>query len=582
MRLSRFVLPTMKEDPSDAVISSHKLMMRSGLIRKESAGMYIYLPLGFRVLSKIINIVREEMNRAGALEFLMPELTNADLWKESGRWETMGPEMIRIKDRNGLEYVLAPTHEEAFTSAVRSVISSYRDLPLNAYQINTKFRDEIRPRFGVMRSKEFIMKDAYSFDIDEAGLEESYQTMRKTYRRIFERCGLETIPVQADTGSMGGSNSEEFMVASEVGEEALLLCKSCEYKANQERAEYKRTVQKNTEPACNLETVDTPNVRTIDELAAFFNCSADRFLKSIIYLADNKPVMAVVPGSREINELKLKNHLHANELELAPNNIVEEVTSAPVGFAGPVNKFNIRTIFDISVKDIANGITGANIADKHYKNVNPGRDFSIKDEADITVAMEGDMCPKCGQPMTVKRGIEVGHIFKLGYKYTKSMNLTVLDQNSREIHPIMGCYGIGINRTFAAVIEQNNDERGIVWPLSVAPYHIHLIGIAKTDEEIKSVNEIYSSIQDAGIDVIYDDRKASPGYKFADADLVGIPVRVTIGKNYFTNKEIEIKLRSSGELKKITGENFITFLKDFKSLIQNKGISVRQIFEKLK
>ena len=485
MKLSRYILPTMKEDPSDAVVTSHKLMMRAGLIRKESAGMYIYLPLGFRVLKKIVNIVREEMDRAGALEFLMPELTNAELWKESGRWDAMGPEMIRIKDRNELEYALAPTHEEAFTSAVRSLIASYRDLPLNVYQINTKFRDEIRPRFGVMRSKEFIMKDAYSFDIDEAGLEESYQTMRKTYRRIFERCGLETIPVQADTGSMGGSNSEEFMVASEVGEEALLICKSCDYKANQERAEYNRVPAENKDSAGNIETVDTPNVKTIEDLVKFFNCPADKFLKSIIYVADGKPVMAVVPGNREVNELKLKNYLGAIEFELAPNNIVEEVTSAPVGFAGPVNDFKIKTVFDISVKDIINGITGANKADKHYKNVNAGKDFTIKDEADITVAIEGDLCPGCGKPMIVKRGIEVGHIFKLGYKYTKSMNVTVLNENSKEIHPIMGCYGIGVNRTIATVIEQNNDEKGIVWPLSVAPFHVHLVGLSKTDEEMQ-------------------------------------------------------------------------------------------------
>jgi prolyl-tRNA synthetase len=583
MKISRFILPTMKEYPSDAVVVSHKLMMRAGLIRKESAGMYIYLPLGFRVLKKIINIVREEMDRAGALEFLMPELTNADLWKESGRWDTMGPEMIRIKDRNNLEYALAPTHEEAFTSVVRSLISSYRDLPLNVYQINTKFRDEIRPRFGVMRSKEFIMKDAYSFDMDEAGLEESYQTMRKTYRRIFERCGLETIPVQADTGSMGGSNSEEFMVASEVGEEALLICKSCDYKANQERAEYGR-VPAAKEQTQKIEAVDTPNVKTINDLTVFFNCSADKFLKSIIYLADNKPVMAVVPGGREINELKLKNHLGAVELAIAPDRVVEEVTSASVGFAGPVNDFKVRTVFDTSVKDIVNGITGANIKDKHFRNVNPGKDFVIKDEADITTAMEGDMCPKCGKPMIVKRGIEVGHIFKLGYKYTKSMNVTVLNENSKEIQPIMGCYGIGVNRTIAAVIEQNYDDKGIIWPLRIAPFHVHLIGLTKTDEEMASANEIYSDIVNSGLEVLFDDRKASPGFKFADADLIGIPVRVTIGKSYYTNKEIEVKLRNSRDIKdikRISRERFLIFLKDLKNLVDNQGNSAVELFNKL-
>ncbi len=578
MRLSRYILPTMKEDPSDAAVVSHKLMMRAGLIRKESAGMYIYLPLGFRVLNKIISIIREEMNRAGALEFLMPELTNADLWKESGRWETMGPEMIRIKDRNNLEYALAPTHEEAFTSVVRSVVSSYRDLPLNVYQINTKFRDEIRPRFGVMRSKEFIMKDAYSFDMDEAGLERSYQTMRKTYRRIFERCGLETIPVEADTGSMGGSNSEEFMVASEVGEEALLICKSCGYKANQERAEYHRTTTVKNGVAQTIETVDTPNIRTINELVGFFKTTADKFLKSIIYLADNEPVMAVVLGNREINELKLKNYLKAVELELAPDNIVEQVTSAPVGFAGPVNDFNIRTVFDISVKDTVNGITGANIADRHYRNVNPDRDFKINDEADITLAVEGDACPKCRNAIIVKRGIEVGHIFKLEYKYTKSMKFTILNEKGKEIFPIMGTYGIGVNRTIATVIEQNNDGKGIIWPLSVAPFHVHLIGLTKSDEERKIVDEIYSGILDSGIEVLYDDRKASPGFKFADADLIGIPVRITIGKNYFSGGEIELKLRKSGEIKKISKEKLFGFLEDLKRII-DKGDSAEKLFD---
>jgi len=323
MRLTKYILPTMKEDPSDAVVISHRLMLRAGLIRKESAGSYIYLPLGLRVLNKIINIIRDEMDRSGALEFLMPEMSNADLWKESGRWDTMGPAMIRLKDRNGMDYVLAPTHEEAFTGSIRSIISSYRDLPLNVYQINTKFRDEIRPRFGVMRSKEFIMKDAYSFDMGEDELEESYQTMRKTYRTIFKRCGLETIPVKADTGSMGGSNSEEFMVASEIGEEVLLICKSCGYQANQERAEFKKAALSTSgEPIEEMKSVDTPDIKTIDELVSFFNCSSDKFLKSIIYLADENPVMAVVPGSKEVNEIKLKNYLGAVDLIIAPDDIV--------------------------------------------------------------------------------------------------------------------------------------------------------------------------------------------------------------------------------------------------------------------
>lgn len=557
MRISQYIAPTLKEDPADAAVTSHKLMVRAGLIRKESAGMYVYLPLGLRVLRKIMDIVREEMDRTGALEFLMPEMTSAELWKESGRWDTMGPEMFRIRDRNGAEYALAPTHEEAMTAIVRSLISSYRDLPVTVYQINTKFRDEIRPRFGVIRSKEFIMKDAYSFDFDEAGLEKSYQAMRQAYRKIFERCGLETIPVEADTGSMGGSNSEEFMVASEVGEEVLLLCGACGYKANQEKAEYTRNKVKKNEPVQDIKAVETPDVKTIDDLTSFFKTSPGIFMKSIIYLADGKPVMAVVPGDREINEHKLKNALGAVELELAPDSVVEEVTGAPVGFAGPVTDKKILKIFDVSVQDVVNGITGANEKDRHYTGVQPGRDFKIEKEADITSAIEGDRCPKCGAEMYVKKGIEVGHIFKLGYKYTKSMEVSVLDEQGKAVTPIMGCYGIGVNRTMAAVVEQHFDERGILWPREVTPFDLHLVGLGKDANEITQVDEIYAELIANGYDVLYDDRKASPGFKFADADLIGIPLRITVGKSYFNNGEIEIKLRSEKEIQKIKKQDLI-------------------------
>ncbi len=562
MRLSRYILPTLKEDPSDAVVLSHRLMMRAGLIRKESAGMYVYLPLGWRVLRKIIAIVRDEMDRAGALEFLMPEMTNADLWKESGRWETMGPEMFRIRDRNAMEYALAPTHEEAFTAAVRGLISSYRDLPVNVYQINTKFRDEIRPRFGVIRSKEFIMKDAYSFDMDEAGLEKSYQAMRAAYRRVFERCGLETIPVEADTGAMGGSDSEEFMVASDVGEESLLLCDACGYKANREKAEYRRPAKQAGESAKEMAEVSTPDVKTIDDLARFFKCAGDRFLKSIIYVADGKPVMAVVPGNREINEQKLARALGAAQLELAEDTIVVDVTGAPVGFAGPVTKKDVRILFDLSVKDTVNGVTGANKKDVHYDGVNPGRDFTIKEEADITCAEEGDACPRCGAPLYVKKGIEVGHIFKLGYKYTKSMDVKVLNEQGAEVVPIMGCYGIGVNRTMAAVVEQHNDDKGIIWPASIAPFDVHLAGLGKGEDEIKETDAIYDMLCAEGLEVLYDDRKASPGVKFADADLVGMPVRITIGKNYFQTGEAEVKPRKGTDILKVKKQDLGVKIKE--------------------
>ncbi|MBN2157842.1 MAG: proline--tRNA ligase [Spirochaetes bacterium] len=562
MKLSRYILPTLKEDPSDAVVLSHRLMIRAGLIRKESAGMYVYLPMGWRVLRKIMGIVREEMDRTGALEFLMPELTAADLWRESGRWETMGPEMFRIRDRNGLEYALAPTHEEAFTAAVRNIISSYRDLPVNVYQINTKFRDEIRPRFGVIRSKEFIMKDAYSFDMDEKGLEASYQSMRAAYRRIFERCGLDTIPVEADTGAMGGSDSEEFMVASEVGEESLLICDACGYKANREKAEYRRPDNKKGDKPKPLSEVATPDVKTIDDLAGFFKCSADRFLKSIVYLADGKTVMAVVTGDREINEQKLARAAGAAAVELAPDEVVVETTGAPVGFAGPVTTKNIRMVFDISVKHVVNGITGANKKDVHYEGVSPGRDFSIQEEADITCAEQGDPCPRCGSAMNMKKGIEVGHIFKLGYKYTRSMSVSVLDESGAEVTPIMGCYGIGVNRTMAAIVEQHNDERGIIWPVSVAPFDAHLVGLGKSGDEIAVTDAIYDMLVDGGIDVLYDDRKASPGVKFADADLTGVPVRITIGKTYFQSGEIEVKQRKGSEIFKVNKEALVDRIKE--------------------
>ncbi|MBP7583269.1 MAG: proline--tRNA ligase [Spirochaetes bacterium] len=562
MRMSRYPVPTLKEDPSDAVVASHRLMIRAGLARKEAAGMYVYLPLGLRVLRKITDIVRQEMDAAGALEFLMPELTTADLWKESGRWEAMGPEMIRIRDRNGLEYALAPTHEEAFTGTVRSIISSYKDLPLNAYQINTKFRDEIRPRFGVIRSKEFIMKDAYSFDMDEEGLEKSYQAMRVAYRNIFKRCGLETIPVEADTGTMGGSQSEEFMVPSEIGEELLLLCDACGYRANQEKAGFKRPDAPEKEAPAERKEVATPDVKTIDDLVKFFGCGAGKFLKSIIYVADSKPVMAVIAGDRDINEHKLKGFLGAAELELAPDATVVDVTKAPVGFAGPVNDFKIRTVFDVGVKEISNGITGANRKDVHYSGVNPGRDFTIKEEADIALTVEGDACPKCAAAMKARRGIEVGHIFKLGYKYSKSMNLTVLDKNGKSVHPIMGCYGIGVNRTMATVIEQHHDGRGISWPVTVAPFSVWLVSLGKSDEEVRLSDEVYDLVRGAGIEVLYDDRKLSPGFKFGDADMVGAPVRVTVGKNYYQNGDIEVKLRSSESIDKVKKDDIVRHLKD--------------------
>lgn len=562
MRLSRYIQPTLKEDPSDAVVTSHKLMMRAGLVRKEAAGMYAYLPAGLKALRKITAIVKDEMDKAGAMECLMPELTSADLWKESGRWDTMGPEMFRIKDRNNLEYALGPTHEEAFTNLVRSVINSYKDLPVNVYQINTKFRDEIRPRFGVIRSKEFIMKDAYSFDIDDEGLDKSYQAMAGAYRAIFDRCGLDTIPVQADSGNMGGAASEEFMVASEVGEETLLICPACEYRANQEKAEHMRDKKEEQNASAAMEEVHTPGVKTIDDLSELFKADASKFLKTILYVADGEPVMAVVTGDRDVNEHKLKNLLDCNELDLADDATVEKVTGAPVGFAGPVTSSDVRKVFDLDVAACKDMITGANKGDYHLKNVDPGRDFHLDESGDIVSAVEGDDCPLCGADMYTKKGIEVGHIFKLGYKYTEAMNVTVLDQNGKAINPIMGCYGIGVTRTLAAVVEQHNDENGLVWPAAIAPFEVHLVGIGKSDEEKAKIEDVYESLKSDGLDVLYDDRKASPGFKFADADMMGYPVRITCGKSYFQNGELELKVRKSGESFKVTKEGLSAKVKE--------------------
>ncbi|MBN1499189.1 MAG: proline--tRNA ligase [Spirochaetes bacterium] len=561
MKLSKYILPTLKEDPSDAFVTSHKLMIRAGLVRKETAGTYAYLPFGLKALRKISDIVRDEMDKTGAMECLMPELTSADLWKESGRWDKMGPIMFQIKDRNALEYALGPTHEEAFTNMIRSTITSYKELPVNVYQINTKFRDEIRPRFGVIRSKEFIMKDAYSFDIDQAGLDVSYDKMAEAYTNIFKRCGLTTIPVKADTGDMGGSASEEFMVASEVGEETLLLCDKCGYRANQERASHKRNSSKKTETPCAMEEVSTPDIKTIEQLSEFFSCDASSFLKSIIYIADGEPVMAIVAGDREVNDVKLKNHLKCVNLDLADDRTIFEVTGAPVGFAGPAGNDKIRKIFDLDIKNTVNAITGANKKDIHFKNVNPGKDFIISEEADIISSNEGDKCPDCSSEMYVKKGLEVGHIFKLGYKYTEAMNVTVLDQNGKTVHPIMGCYGIGVTRTLAAVIEQHNDENGLKWPISVAPYQVHLVGLGKGEDELTKIEEIYNLLIKSGLDVLYDDRKLSPGIKFANADLIGLPVRVTIGKNYFNDNKIEITVRKNSEKSETSKENLINSVK---------------------
>ncbi|MGB9621663.1 MAG: proline--tRNA ligase, partial [Brevinematia bacterium] len=505
----------------------------------------------------------EEMNRAGAIEALPTILTPASIWEESGRLNTMGKEMIRIKDRRNGLLVLGPTHEEAFTDMVRKTISSYKQLPITLYQIAKKFRDEIRPRFGVMRCREFTMKDAYSFDIDEEGLNESYLKMRQAYINIFKRVGLNALPVEADVGSMGGTRSEEFMVFSSIGESTILYCKNCGYYANVERASSVIDEFVSNEEVRNLEEVDTPNVFTIEDLTKFFNTTPKKFIKTLVYVSDGEPIVVLIRGDLDVNEVKLKNYLGSVELELASSEVIEKVTGAPVGFAGPVGLKNVRVVADLSIKGIVNAITGANKKDKHIINVNLGRDFNVKEFADIRSAKAGDRCVNCGSTLEETKGIEVGHIFKLGYKYTKSMNVMVLDKNGNRVYPIMGCYGIGIDRTIAAVVELNNDQNGIIWPITISPFEVVIIPISMKDKEIERISGIiYEGLLKEGLDVAIDDREETAGVKFNDVDLIGIPFKIIVGKKVKEGK-VELKRRDNGETYEIGIDEAIGKVKDF-------------------
>lgn len=560
MRLSQFYLPTLKETPSEAEIISHQLMLRAGLIRKVASGVYSYLPLGMRVLRKIENIVREEMNRAGAQEVLMPAMSPAELWRESGRWDVMGPEMMRFKDRKSHDFCIGPTHEEVVTDLVRHEIRSYKQLPLNLYQIQTKVRDEIRPRFGVMRSREFIMKDAYSFDKDQAGLDESYQKMYDAYTRIFERVGLKFRAVEADTGAIGGKSSHEFMVLAESGEDAIIYCDGCHYAANAERAESIVSLEESPEEMKELEKVSTPDVKTIEDLEKFFNLPGGKMLKTLLYIAGETMVAAVVRGVDELNEVKLRNHLGVPAVRMATD---EEIAlqGLPVGFVGPVGLRGIRVVVDPLVMKIQNGITGANEADYHYRHVNPGRDFAVPEEeiVDLRLAKADDTCARCGDTLKVARGIEVGHVFKLGTKYSEAMHATFLDESGKEQTMIMGCYGIGVTRIIGAAIEQNNDENGIIWPMAIAPFHVTILPIGK-EETMALAQRYYDELQAAGVEVLLDDRKERPGVKFNDADLIGTPIRVTIGDRGLKENLVEIKVRATGEELKMGVDEVLPYL----------------------
>ena len=565
MRVSKLFMATQREVPSDAEIPSHQLMLRAGLMRKVASGIYSFMPVGYKAYKNVERVVREEMDRAGAQELIMPAVLPAEVYQASGRWDKFGPEMFRLLDRGGRQFCLGPTHEEPFTEAVRDTIRSYKQLPVTLYQIQHKYRDEKRPRFGVMRAREFVMKDAYSFDADEAGLDISYQTMYKAYCRIFDRLGLDYIIVDADSGAMGGSGSQEFMVKSVVGEDAICYCTECSYAANEEKAS---TIP--PEPAKDfemkeVEKIHTPNVKTIEELMGFMNSEPTSFAKTILYDIDGKIVAVMVRGDREINETKLGNLYDATEMNLAAFEDVERITGAKVGFAGPVDlKEKVDLIVDPEVLAMENFIVGANETDYHFKNVNYGRDFEATKVADVRNVVEGDKCPKCGKPLAMCRGVEVGHIFKLGTKYSKALNCVYLDKDGKENPMIMGCYGIGVGRTLAAVIEQYNDEDGIKWPTEVAPYKVVVVPTKVVDEEcMKLAEDIYGKLLDAGIEVLIDDRNERPGVKFKDSDLIGIPVRITVGRRA-SEGIVEVKYRQSGEQVELTVDEAVKAAIEFK------------------
>ena len=557
MKWTKALIQTLREVPADAEIDSHKLLVRAGLVRKVAGGLYSFMPLGMRTLKKIQQIVREEMDRAGAQEVVMPILQPAELWRTTGRWDAMGPNMFKLKDRAEREYALGPTAEEVFTDFVKGIVSSYRQLPLSIYQIQWKFRDETRPRFGLMRSKEFLMKDAYSFDTDAEGADKSYWNMYHAYERIYKRCGVEAVPVQADGGDMGDSLTHEFHVLADAGEDGIAWCGKCGYAANLERAERALAhvpAVAGATPEALPEEVATPNAKTIEEVAAFMHLPPEAFVKSLVYMADGKPVMVCVPGDRDVNEVKVKRFLGAKSLELAGFDAVLEATGANAGSVGPVNPVSkdLRIIADSSLAGATGRIVGANKDDYHLKNVDLKRDTSIKEEdyTDLCIVKAGDVCPHCGGTMEIKRGIEVGQVFKLGTKYTKAFNAVYKNDKLEENVIIMGCYGVGVSRTLQAIIEKKHDKDGIVWPASVAPFQVVVDLLDPSVPEVAAIAEsLEAELEAAGIDVIVDDREERPGVKFKDADLIGFPVRVVVGAKGLANGGVEIKRRDEDKSK---------------------------------
>ncbi len=560
MRFSKYYIPTLKEAPSDAEVTSHKLLLRAGMIRKLTSGIYSWLPLGLRTLEKASQIVRNEMNNEDALEVLLPMVQPADLWEESERWQFYGKELLRLKDRHDRDFCLGPTHEEVITDLIRHEIRSYKQLPINLYQIQTKFRDEIRPRFGLMRGREFLMKDAYSFDKDNEGADISYAKMRSAYNAIFKNMALNYRMVEADSGSIGGSFSHEFMVLAQTGEDTIASCTKhpeCSWASNTERSKVIFNGKQASESCQNYEEVSTPNVHTIEELTAFMNTDVKNLVKTLILVADEKPVAILVRGDREMNIIKVKNMLDANEIRMAFAHEVEEYTKAKVGFAGPIG-LSIPVYADNELMTATDYIVGANKDDAHFKHVDLFRDCTITKFDDLRLITLEDPCPLCSAPIRLERGIEVGHIFKLGTKYSEKLSAKYIDENGAENLMIMGCYGIGVSRVVAACIEQNNDDNGIIFPPPLAPFSIALLNLDVENEEVNAkAEEIYKALTDKGIDVLYDDRKERAGIKFKDNDLIGIPVQIVIGSKGLAKNSIEVKNRKTNEKSALEASNFM-------------------------
>ncbi len=564
MKMSKLFVQTLREFPSDAEAISHKLLVRAGFIKKLANGIYTYMPLAQRVLTKISNIVRDEMNKTGAQELLMPFVQPAEVWQKSGRWQVYGKELLRCKDRHDNDMCLAPTHEEVITNVVGEVINSYKQLPLNVYQIQSKFRDEIRPRFGLLRGREFIMKDAYSFHTSQEDLEREYAVMAQAYTNIFNRCGLETKAVQSDSGAIGGSVSHEYMVLTDtaVGENDVFYCDCCDYSANSNHAISILPINETDGGFEEEKVVDTPNVKTIEDLAKFFNIETNCILKAVAYIYDSKPAIAMLRGDKEIEETKLMNALNALEIRPMTEFEIEELLGSTAGFISHrgIDTTKVKVLFDNSAKNMKNFVIGANVKDKHIVGANLEENIEF---VDITLVKEGEFCPKCKKPLKVTRGIEVGNIFQLGTKYSAPMNACYTDENGKLNPYIMGCYGIGVSRTMAAAIEKYHDDFGIVWPKEIAPYHVDVVPVdINNPEQLKVATEIYENLLALGVEVVLDDRADRAGVKFKDADLIGFPIRITVGKT-ITEGLVEYKTRANGEMIKITPQEAIQKCKEY-------------------